>query len=71
MGQCKNCKWYVPAIYGDDKWGGCSHERVSAGGFTLSCNKAKAPLLMGGGSDGYGDYLTMMPDFGCILFEQF
>ena len=69
MGQCKDCRFYRPNMH-DNGRGSCTHEKVSEGGYTYDLEKSKDPLIMGGGFDGYGDYLSMAPEFGCILFEE-
>jgi hypothetical protein len=67
MIKCKDCIFYRK--HKSDSWGACLNKKTSRGGYTEEIENAENPLLEGGGFDGYGDYLRMKPDFGCILAE--
>ena len=60
---CKECGFYLPDRH-DGGWGSCSNEQV-----TDDDGNGDA-LIQGGGEDGYGDFIRMKPDFGCILFKK-
>ncbi len=61
---CANCDYFFPSKEKGWLWGICRHDKVS------DDNHDEGALIQGGGDDGYGDYIRMKPEFGCILFEK-
>ena len=65
---CATCRHFYP--YKDDsgKGGKCNSERIASGsGGHPVTDKI---LMTYGGFDGYGDYMHVSPEFGCILHEK-
>ena len=60
---CANCDYFFPSKEKEWIWGKCGHDKVS------DDNYNEDALVQGGGEDGYGDFIRMKPEFGCILFK--
>ena len=61
---CKDCKFFRPDCLmnksSGKKWGTCSNPKLDID---------RGELIEAGGFDGYGDYLHMTENFGCIFAE--
>lgn len=72
---CKNCKHFVPPNK-DDEYkpfhGLCHSGKLLDGPFDKSDpnSNPRSDTAVGGGYDGYGDYIEVGVDFGCIHFER-
>ncbi len=64
MKTCATCDHFVEYKGGTD--GCCSNERIASG----SQHNPDNMMVTYGGSDGYGDYMNVSPDFGCVLHEK-
>lgn len=69
MNTCKNCKYFNPNK--DD--GYMPNHGICMSGKLLEGPDNGAPAAdtaCGGGMEGYGDYIIVGKDFGCIHFES-
>jgi len=64
MKKCSTCDYFVK--YKNAKDGCCSNELIASG----SQNNPDNMMVTYGGDDGYGDYMSISPNFGCILYEN-
>ena len=67
METCATCDYFRTYKAADDKGGFCSNEQITSGS---GGNPVTGKILVTyGGFDGYGDYMNISPNFGCILHK--
>ena len=66
MNTCKNCKFFIPNVVNIEDHGFCGSGKLLDG----PEDNMPPNTACGGGYDGYGDYIKVGKDFGCIHFEQ-
>ena len=63
MNTCKHCKFFNPS---NDLHGTCNSGKLLNG---YDDGELTSDCAQGGGCDGYGDYIRVGTDFGCIHFK--
>lgn len=69
MPRCRDCKWWSPEDYHDDRrpegWGECGLATTKSG-----YREQPQALMMACDPDEYEAGLLTAPDFGCVQFES-
>lgn len=66
MKTCGTCDYYRFHENCEEPSGGCTNKRIASG----SQHNPDNVMVTFGGFDGYGDYINIHFNFGCILHED-
>lgn len=75
MGQCRNCRWWVP-FKPDESYGTDYNQRLAGKGFCEATRTDEGEpvhhetLAWAEDAEGYKASLVTSPDFGCVQFEK-